>query len=317
MSRRRSYALIALLWAICVSAACGSCWRGATPEPAPAADPVVEPTPSDDGLCRIYASDLIEVGATPTEIPELSGLVASRRHPDLFWAHNDSGHAVELFAIRKSGEVVARFPLEVKAHDLEDLALGPCSAGTEETCVYLADVGDNYQVRSEVRILKVPEPDPSAPGSLRPEVLAFRYPDGKHNAESLIADPISGALYVITKAPGTLGQVYRLDGLAEGVMAAAVLVGTLRPRRGDDHVSTAADLHPTGRRLLLRTYSQVWEFRAPDAGTVEALVNAPGIEVPTAPQQQGEAIAYTADGVGYVMASEGAGGVMFEVRCRP
>lgn len=314
MTRRSAVGFILTL--LCCSLSCGTCSRGSSRTAQ--SDAPAEPAPAD-GLCRMYETDPVPTGEVSAELPELSGLVASRRHADVFWAHNDSGHAIEVFAIRRTGEVLARIPLEEKARDLEDLALGPCAAGAQEDCLYLGDIGDNYQVRGEVRILKFPEPDPSAPGSIRPEVFAFRYPDGKHNAESLVADPRSAALYVITKAPGTLGGVYRLELQPGGGSSVQVAthVGALRPRRGDDHVSTAADLHPTGRRLLLRTYSHVWEFRGADAGTIEDLVNVPGVEVPSAPQQQGEAIAYAADGVGYLMASEGAGAQIFEVRCRP
>ena len=34
------------------------------------------------------------------EIREASGIAASRRHPGIFWVHNDSGNPPSLFAVR-------------------------------------------------------------------------------------------------------------------------------------------------------------------------------------------------------------------------
>ena len=43
-------------------------------------------------------------------IKEASGLVRSRRYPDVFWVHNDSGNPPALFAVRRDG-TLSNIPL--------------------------------------------------------------------------------------------------------------------------------------------------------------------------------------------------------------
>ena len=75
-------------------------------------------------------------------LTELSGLAASRRHPGLFYAHNDSGDVARVYVLDASGSVVGRIALTGAAHvDYEDIAVGPSPDG--EPWVHVGDVGDN------------------------------------------------------------------------------------------------------------------------------------------------------------------------------
>jgi len=56
-----------------------------------------------DGACDVYSDRPILTGRTPQALPELSGMASSRLHPGIYWAHNDSGHELRLFAIRDTG----------------------------------------------------------------------------------------------------------------------------------------------------------------------------------------------------------------------
>ena len=68
------------------------------------------------------------------ELPEGSGLAASRRTPGRFWSHNDSGDAV-LFALDGNGRVTGRLALPgAKVDDWEAVAVGSCPSGS---CIYL------------------------------------------------------------------------------------------------------------------------------------------------------------------------------------
>ena len=55
-------------------------------------------------------------------VPEASGIVKSRRHPGIFWVHNDSGNSPTLFAIRRDGTIVREFHVAVPNVDWEDIA---------------------------------------------------------------------------------------------------------------------------------------------------------------------------------------------------
>src|SRR5215468_8138892 len=56
-------------------------------------------------------------------ISESSGLVASRKHPGVYWTHNDSGNPAVIFAITHEGKFVAEFPVAAKNNDWEDIAI--------------------------------------------------------------------------------------------------------------------------------------------------------------------------------------------------
>lgn len=266
--------------------------------------------------CTLY-SDPRQSGAVPGELPELSGLAASQRHPDVFWAHNDSGGALELFALDAEGKVRARLKLTgAEAQDVEDVTVGPCAPGEARPCIFLADTGDNFERRDAVRLLRLPEPEALADASLPVEVLPFIYPDGPHDAEALVVDARSGRLAVITKSHRSLGDVYALDGLKAGAPIQAVKLGTLEVPEGVDRATTGASLHPSGQRLLLRTYTRVWEVRQPDAARLEALLKGGIFEVPSGSQAQAEAITFLQDGRGYLLGTEFTSQPLWLTGCR-
>ena len=272
--------------------------------------------------CRLYGEPR-SVGRGPLVLAELSGLAASVRHPGVLWAHNDSGNAFQVFAIDETGKPLATLTLtgaDPEDMDLEDIALGPCAAGDARTCLYLADTGDNFERRDQVRLLRFPEPEQVADATLAVEVLPFTWPDRAHDCESLVIEPGTGRPVLITKEGDSLGEVFALEGLAPGAVARASHLGTLRSPGNADRRTTAAALHPSGQRLLLRTYTRVWEVRRPGASRLEELLQGPVVEVPGASQAQSEAITWLPGDGGadrsYLMGSEFAGQRLYRVDCR-
>ncbi len=267
--------------------------------------------------CTLY-SDARQTGTVPPELGELSGLAASARHPGIFWAHNGSDNALRVYAVEDSGKIRATLTLTgATAKDLEDIAVGPCEPRAEAPpCIYLADIGDNFQQREQLRILRLAEPEQLADASLPVVSLAFTYPDGPHNAESLIIDARTGRLAVITKTPDSLGDVYALDGLGPNEQVKAKKLGTLHAPQDVDRLTTGADLSPSGERLLLRTYTRVWEVRRPQARELEELIAGQVAEVPGASQAQAEAIAFTPGARGYLLGSEFVGQPLYRTECR-
>lgn len=267
--------------------------------------------------CTLYGEPR-QTGTVPAELGELSGLAASARHAGIFWAHNDSDNAFRVYALEDSGKIRATLTLTgATPGDLEDLAVGPCEPRAEAPpCLYLADTGDNFLRRPQVRLFRVPEPELLADATLPVEALAFTYPDGPHNAEALLIDARSGRLAVITKTPDSLGDVFALDGLSPHETVKAVKLGTLRAPRDVDQLTTGAALHPSGERLLVRTYTRVWEVRRPQAQRLEELIAGAVAEVPAASQAQAEAIAFTPGARGYLLGSEFAGQPLYRTDCR-
>ncbi len=266
--------------------------------------------------CARYDPRARLTGRVPAVLRELSGFAASRRHPGIFWAHNDSGNVSALYALRADGTIVTTVALRgVNLRDPEDIAVGPCAAGSELSCIYLGDIGDNGARRQSVQVLKVAEPERLDDAPLVPAILPFRYPDGPHDAEALAVDPATARVFVITKTLFSLGDVYRIDGLGSREGGTAVRIRTLRAPREFDSTTTGADAHPSGTRLLLRTYTRAWELRSPGARSFEDVLDVEPVAVPEQSQPQGEAISYTADGRGYLLGGEGAGSPLFLVTC--
>jgi hypothetical protein len=310
-----SAGLLAGLLCSCSSSKSQTAQQQATPD-AGALYPPAHGVPG----CVLYG-EARQTGTVPPELGELSGLAASTRHPGILWAHNDSDNAFRVFAIEESGKIRATVTLTgATARDIEDIAVGPCEPRADAPpCLYLADIGDNFQRREQVRIFKLPEPEQLADVSLPVETLAFSYPDGAHNAESLIIDARTARLAVITKTPASLGDVYALDGLRPNEKVQASKLGTLHAPLDVDGLTTSAALSPSGERLLLRTYTRVWEVRRPQAQNLEQLLEAPVAEVaevPGASQAQAEAITFTPGANGYLLGSEFAGQPFYRIECR-
>jgi hypothetical protein len=265
--------------------------------------------------CERYRSPALRVGRIPAVLPELSGLAASRRHPGVYWAENDSGNPFELFAIREDGTLVGRFPLTGGTNvDCEDLAIGPCQETRAETCLYLADIGDNLERRKRLVVYEIREPATLDEHPLAARALPFTYADHPHNAEALLVDPDDARLYVVTKEIDSLGAVYRLDGLGAGQVGRAVRLHGLSAPAGFAALTTGGAVHPSGTRALLRTYTQVWEYRGRPEQSLGAILATTPVAVPAATQPQAEAVTYTADGRGYLLGTEQSG-PLYRVDC--
>ena len=134
-------------------------------------------------------------------LQEVSGIAASRRHEDVLWMHND-GEAKHVFAVKTSGKVAAQVKIPEAVEDVEDMAIGP---GPEEGVdyLYLGDIGDNDGDRREVRVVRFAEPsldhERGQPKVRDAEVIRLQYPDGPHDAEALLVDPMTGDLIIVTK----------------------------------------------------------------------------------------------------------------------
>ena len=254
-------------------------------------------------------------------LTESSGVAVSRNHPGILWTHNDSGDKPVIYAVNLAGDLIAAYSVRgARAVDWEDIALSKCKGGTEY-CLYVADTGDNSQKRKNVSIYVVPEPDPTdrqPTDTLATEPaleVRFRYPDGPHDTEAILVDS-TGKITLITK--GRSGAILRFAVRHDVSRDSSVakLVDTLRivPLRTLGRLVTGASLSPNGRRVVIRTYSELYFFAKKDD---DRLVPD---GVPCwlgAAEPQGEGVAFL-DDTTLVLTSEslaGQDGTIFRVRC--
>lgn len=232
-----------------------------------------------------------------TALNELSGLAPSRRNPGIFWTHEDSGGAAELYALDTVGNTVATLPLAgVENVDWEDLALGPCG---DDTCIYVGDIGDLGTDRSEFAILVLPEPllDGSELAAVKPEIRPFTYPGDAEDAEGLTLTADGDPLVVTKRADATAG-LYRL---LPGETVLDPLADIPTGAEGEDLTAraTAADLWLDPPTLLVRTYLHLIAYDLTDP-------TAPGepVSLPFALELQGEAVAWDVESGGFWQVAE-------------
>jgi hypothetical protein len=271
--------------------------------------------------------------ATSTvEVPELvetSGIAASDVNADRLWAHNDSGDVPRLVLMSTAGSLHGVMPItNAEAVDWEDMAIGPAAPGGDDY-VYVGDIGDNAAARPEIVAYRFLErralpPQDGVTETIAVERIALRYADGPHDAETLMIDPLTGDLIIVSKeiVAGDSGvYVAAADALAAGsatleragTITKATLTSPTTPPddasalvRGVGWLPTSGDISRDGALIAIRTYASVFIWSRADGQTAaEALAGTP-CEAPSMVEPQGEAIAFTPDGDGYYTVSEGA-----------
>jgi hypothetical protein len=259
-------------------------------------------------------------------VTESSGLAVGGLNPQILWTHNDSGNGPFLYATDRQGRAIATVEVEgARAVDWEDIALGPGADG--KPALYIGDIGDNGRSRSNAVIYRIPEPalnfqqTGQRMKSEPAEAFPFVYPDGKHDAETLLVHPKTGEIYLVTKAESGKSGVYRFPmPLTADRTVTLQRVGTvtfsnpIRMRgRSLGKLATGGAISRDGTRIVIRTYLEAFEWTIrPGQSVADALkqrprlVNAPFLG-------QFESICYRADGRGLLTTAEGSPCPLWEI----
>jgi len=251
-------------------------------------------------------------------IREASGIVASRTHRDVLWTHNDSGDEPRLYALTPRGEHLGVYTLAgATARDWEDIALGP-GPDPGVDYLYVGDIGDNEARYDRKYVYRVPEPvvragQPPVDTTLTGvERITLQYPDGRADAETLLLDPLTKDLYIVTKRNTTV-TVYRAaypPSTTEAVVMEPAATLRLAPVPGlssDGQGAVGGDVSPSGLEVLLKTYARVYYWQR--ASGAQPLFTPPPMTLPYIAEPQGEAIGWAADGSGYYTLSEERAGI--------
>jgi hypothetical protein len=243
-----------------------------------------------------YAAD-DDVIATITDgrIDESSALVQSTVDPDLAYTINDSGNDTVVYVLElASGDVVGTATLDVDAEDTEAMAIG----GDDR--LYVADIGDNGADRSSVALYAIDQPRPGDV-TVTPDVFEVRYSDGPSDAETLLVDPATGRMSIVTKNL-LAGGVYRLPNPLRGDRVnVARPIGVSTPG-----MVTDGGYLPDGEGVLLRTYIDIAVFAVPRWRELDS--------IDTPPQRQSESLATWDDGRSVLVGTEKLPSPIIEVR---
>ncbi|OYW74587.1 MAG: hypothetical protein B7Z37_17175 [Verrucomicrobia bacterium 12-59-8] len=252
-------------------------------------------------------------------IKESSGLALGVRDPAIFWTVNDSGGEPCVFAIDRSGKTRAKVRVRDAANfDWEDIASGKDEQGTPT--LFIGDIGDNLFIRSTIQVYQIPEPEINAVGlpvaeteTAAPQIWRANYPDGRRNAESLLVHPQTRRLYILTKTDDGKCALYAfpqplqpkvsmvLEKVADLAFPALIRVGK-RPH--DNCMTTGACFAPDGSRMVVSTYSSLYEWLLPkNIPLAEALQQGPARLEPELLRQT-EAVCYDSDSLTLWLTSE-------------
>ncbi len=242
------------------------------------------------------------------ELREVSGITASRVNPGVVWLHND-GRANQLFGVRTTGETAAVLEWPDAVVDLEDVADGP-GPSAEQDYLYLGDIGDNDSRRPQVRVYRTVEPTIAASDSPQfvsatMEDFRFTYPDGPHDAEALLVDPLSGDIFIVTKEKKQ-AQVFLAEASELKPRQTVELEGVASLKL--DNIA-AGDISRDGRWILLRSEKEGWLWQRDPGQTIPATFNSTlPSKVPVRHKSQaknGEGISFHPADTGYFTISEG------------
>ena len=194
------------------------------------------------------------------DLAEASGVAVSRDGSRL-WTHNDSGDPV-IVELTADGRVTRRITLAGAAvEDWEAIAAGPCPGGS---CVYIGDIGDNDASRKSITIYRVPEGALGKASAQARDVLRATYPDGAHDAETLLVEPQTGILYIVTKGDTGPVALYRFPrDVHPGKTAKLERIGTPRDAGKADRI-TDGSVSPDGRWVVLRSNGTAYVYGAAD-----------------------------------------------------
>jgi hypothetical protein len=239
------------------------------------------------------------------DLLELSGLASSRRNAGLLYKHEDSGNYNEIYVTNAKGDDLGKIVLDgISNRDWEDLACGP-GPESSKSYLYVGEIGDNDSAYPSVSVFRFPEPDlstasPQTVVHIAPDVLKFTYPEGAVNAESLLLDPLTKDLYIMTK------QVAHSNLFVAKYPQSTISTTKLAHLASFPFdLLTSADISPDGSEILVRNTGQVWYWkRQPNETVLNAMLRKP-MDAPYARNEhQGEAICFAADVSGYFTISE-------------
>jgi hypothetical protein len=263
-------------------------------------DPTPDPTPSGE-LSDVFSETPTANPITPSgQLDEASGLADSHKQPGLLWTHGDAASPDEIYLLNRQGKLVGTVKTPFNNYDWEDVAIGP-GPQTGETYLYIADIGDNGSSQDIKRIYRFPEPSSPTATITAFDRIQFRYPDGAFDAETILLDPLTKDLFVVTKwLPKA--RLYRLPyPQSTNEVITAQKVGEMTV--GSD--LTGGSISVTGTEIVVRGYLAINYWKRKTTESVgEVLLRAPNKTLPYLFEPQGEAICFAKDNNGYFTLSE-------------
>ncbi len=298
MSRKTIPKILAFVIVLLIVASgfssCGESFKGRGPQPG-----------GLDGKSFDYRAPKVVGRVASAEINEASGIAASKCQPGVLWTHNDSGDDAFIFAIDEKGAALGTWRVAgAENKDWEDIAAFKDAQG--KCFLYIGEIGNNELERSEMKVYRVAEPSVSesnrntrranAPLTGRAETISFSYADARHNAETLMVNPRSGDIYILTKSRTETSGVYKIPaGQTDG--KALTKLAEISVPAIPDGLLTGGDISPDGKRVVVCDYFSAYELTLPEGiADFDEVWRSKPLAIELGKREIGEAIGYSADG---------------------
>ena len=273
------------------------------------------------GYSGDYNKPIVVGKIESSDITESSGLAASRCQPGVLWTHNDSGDDAFVFALNLKGASLGTWKVKnARNVDWEDIANYKDASG--KCYLYIGDIGDNKSGRNERTVYHVAEPTVSseaassnrkAPLETEPaDAVTFTYPDGPHNAETLMVQPATGDIYVLTKRVDGPSFVFKLAPQF-GSTVVAQKVGEVSLPAVPNGLLTGGSISPDGKRVFLCDYNAGYELQLGNASNFDEIWKSKPIPVDLGDRKQGEAVTFSSDGSAIFATSENKNSPVIEL----
>jgi hypothetical protein len=219
--------------------------------------------PIEDSLVIQIAPKII--GFMPYEVSESSGMVMTTQ--GRMWSHNDSGGNNELYCINFSGQLLRTLVINNAINvDWEELCID------KQKHIYIGDFGNNNNVRKNLKIYRIPDPETLSGSDVEAETIFFSYedqaafppPDSERNFDVEAMVWKNDSLFLFTKdrsSPSTgITKLYKLPaspGTHIARLAGSFYVGNTTTTAR----ITSADIDPESGDLVLLAQEKLIIFR--------------------------------------------------------
>ncbi|MEO6684548.1 MAG: PE-PGRS family protein, partial [Dyadobacter sp.] len=229
---------------------------------------------------------------TPGIINEASALASSFTMTGYIWTLLDSGNPNSVYLLSTDGKTIKEFNIPGSInHDWEAMASGPGPAGGTNY-LYIGETGNNNPPMTATNIIyRVPEiSDISGSFSQdKLEKITYSYPDGPRDAETLLLDPVTKDLFIISKELDK-ANIYRLAyPQSTSATITAEKIGTIP----SVVFTTDGSISYDGSEILIRNYTSVFYWQRKSGETIDqTLLQAPKKTLITAAEPQAEGITF-------------------------
>lgn len=260
--------------------------------------PIEEPTSTLPEFNSVPESYPIENGI----VDEASGIDASETMDDHVWIQEDGNTTPGIHLFSNKGVYKGRMNVAFQNRDWEDMAVGPGPIANQ-SYLYIADIGDNFDTYTDYFIYRVPEPKSFISYTAAFEKITFNYPNKeRYDSETMLLDPKTKDIYIITKRQFNV-QVYKLAYPQKTTETITAEFLKTIPYLG----IVGGDISSKGDEILLKTYNASYYWKLKDGETIiQALSRTRDIGLPYVQEIQGEAICFDKNATGYYTISERA-----------